>query len=1192
MKLRTIEIVGFKSFRDSVRMEISDGMTCIVGPNGCGKSNVVDAIKWAMGDMSPKSLRGDSMQDVIFAGTEARKASGMAEVTLTFENTAATQSREQAELSESEEEAESEEGQALDLGRTIPREFQKAAEIAITRRVHRDGKGEYFINKIPCRLRDIQDLLAGTGLGKQGYSIVEQGQIGFIVNARPEERRLIIEEASGITRYKDQRRRAERKLDQTTQNLQRTSDILDEIVKQLKGLEKQAEKAREHQVLSAELEDLEISLLLTRRHQAAISAAEAEKKLLEAKGKAEEVNDKLEKATQNLQKARVDAHQADKRYADLTENYYKVETRYNLSKSNREHALESMEQARLRMEELEADKRQQEERQVHLKAELVRVREELDAATAQPVEGLDEVEQIAQELAEVKKERAEIVAARDGARRELDQKQANLRLKTDRLGWIQTQIEDLKEREERGQEVTEDAREEARDAQRAINRLTMDYERATEEIERRTKEVGQASTRLEEAKAELARADAREEALTRQRVELKARLDSLEAMRRSGEGYAEGVRRVLEWAQRDGREDILGPAGEYLEVPRGQEAAVAAFLGDRLSDIIVTSRESAFEALAVLEGEEAGRIACYPIPSGMAPGEALQGWLEGLVIVESLAEVPKEAPAGVEAWATRTGDVIFADGRVVGGSVGEQAEAMLRLARELEEIKTEFAQVAEAHKEAAEVLIDAREEALLAEEELTAARDALHEATHRARGYSQERDNEIREKTRQERRLEQLEKEMADLVEQKQKLWAEHRQGTQERDDLAAQIPGLEEEMSDLEKEVTFLDESIEVLSAQLTDQKVRVAQADERRRHLQESVERIEKSIIHAKGQVERFHQEREEQERRFEDGRLRAETLAGEIERQERDHKQIGREVQEAKRILDELAELASNLELAVLGRRQDLDEAMQAVQKFELAKREAELAMEHIMEQLQERFELDLGEAQRRVLAIKLPAGERKGRAEFLKARLRRLGTVNLLAIEEFEETKERHDFHAAQQKDLEESVADLRRAIERMDAESRKRFKETFEAVNAKFQEVFPRLFRGGRARLILTDPKDLLGTGVDIEVQPPGKKLQNVTLLSGGEKALTAVSLIFSIFLLKPTPFAILDEVDAPLDDINVGRFAEMVRDLSKTSQMIVITHNRRTMEAPQRLYGVTMEEAGISKFVSVKLSEADDRVAS
>ncbi len=1220
MKLRKVEIIGFKSFRDKVVVEIGDGMTGIVGPNGCGKSNVVDAIKWAMGDGSAKSLRGQSMQDVIFAGSQNHKQSGMAEVTLTFENDFAARAAQAVQergraVSEpiyAEAMAEAQEGEVLleglvdaaeggeeleSLGGSIPREFREMAEIAITRRLFRSGDSEYLINKVPCRLMDIQNLLAGTGVGKQGYSIIEQGQISFIVNARPSQRRLIIEEASGITRYKGQRDRTERRLLQTEQNLQRTRDVIEEIDKQLRSLERQARRAQEHRALSEELRTLEISALLERRVQLFLQRTNVQKSLEEHSVSLANIREAVAAREARGEGFRVEAHVAEVRHTEATQQFYQLDTRVNLARSNRDHAQQGVVEARERRQGLLIERDGQARRTELLTAELERAREDLASLSAAPEQSEHDVAAVEKAITELRKERSEMVARHDELRSEMARMTARFQRIEDRLSWIAKQRQELLERQAAVQDQIEGAQEEVEDAMRAGSRLEIDQERLEKDhnalaakAERQTRELAEAREVLKEAEEEARKARSL-------RIQLEARLESLDAMRKRGDGYSDGVQNVLSWAQKQGRADILGPVGGFLDVPEGWEAAAAAYLGERVSDVLVTSRQAALDALAMLAEKKLGRVACTIIEGGEDPQvvrDTLKGWLSGLELVESLDDVKALAAenASTRAWATPGGDILFANGRIVGGFATESADALLRQARQLEELRTAFEQARIDDEEAQESLEVSEEDVTYATDQLAATREALSQAQHDLRAIVQEQEAEQRQLQRAKDHLAKIMREAQAFAPQLAALEAEVEELQASRKDALQENPALQTEYDELAERLTQLESELEQQSARLTNQKVQIARERERQINLEQSVERLENSLKHAQQQVVRFERESVAAAERVAHFENVIASSDAELEALQQGFTDAGQAVKDAKLALDQAQQSLKELEQSLGEGRRQIESLTQSVQKFEIELRECTLGLDHVDEQLEERFGLTPLDAKPIAASVELAPEQRPGRIQYLRKRIESMGAVNALAIEEFEETRERKVFLDEQHTDLERAVEDLRKAIERMDRESKKRFLETYAAVNDKFQEVFPRLFRGGRARLLLTDPDDPLNTGVDIEVQPPGKALQNVTLLSGGEKALTAVSLIFSIFMLKPTPFSILDEVDAPLDEANVGRFADMVKEMSDTSQMIVITHNRRTMEAPQRLYGVTMQEPGVSKVVSVRLTDVDDQLAS
>lgn len=462
MKLRRIQLVGFKSFRDKVTIELGDGMNGIVGPNGCGKSNVVDAVKWAMGDMSPKSLRGSALSDVIFAGTEVHRPAGMAEVTLTFENEA-------ADLDEEDAPAWSD---------SIPREYRDMAEISITRRLHKSGDSEYLINDVQCRLMDIRNLLAGTGLGKQGYSIIEQGEISFVVSAKPSERRLIIEEASGITRYKSQRDRAERKLERTEQNLQRVQDVLKEVDKQLRSLERQARRAEKHKKLSDDLRALEIASVVEKRNTLTDKAKKLRERLQEGRATATNSKGKLEELQEQLSEAKVESFQAEKDHSELTERFYKLDTRLNLARSNKKHVTESAQDARNRFEEAAEELREQKQRREQLAEELERVQKELEALDVSPEEREASIRESEREVAELKAELREAQNERDDRREQLSRTRSRREQFEQRLEWAKEQRENLRDRIDELEEQVGEAGDEVEDLRRSVNRIMMDLERA------------------------------------------------------------------------------------------------------------------------------------------------------------------------------------------------------------------------------------------------------------------------------------------------------------------------------------------------------------------------------------------------------------------------------------------------------------------------------------------------------------------------------------------------------------------------------------------------------------------------------------------------------------------------------------------------------------------------------------------
>ncbi len=1184
MKLRRIQLVGFKSFKDKVTIELSDDMNGIVGPNGCGKSNVVDAVKWAMGDMSPKSLRGSALSDVIFAGSQNHRASGMAEVTLTFEN----------EAGDVDADGDDGDSGAPAWSDAVPREYREMPEISITRRLHRSGDSEYLINKVSCRLMDIQNLLAGTGLGKQGYSIIEQGEISFVVSAKPSERRLIIEEASGITRYKAQRDRAQRKLERTADNLQRVRDVVREVDKQLRSLERQARRAERHKELTGELRTLEIAAVVDRRSQLAEKAAGLRKRVENGRTDVEKVRSALKKLEGTLSNQKVEAFQAERKHAELTEHFYKLDTRLNLAKSNRKHLDDSAENAAARHREALSEHAEQVRRRSNLDSELERVRGELQSFDESPEDSQARIQRAEDELASLKEELRRAQEQRDEVRAELDQARAQARRVRDRLEWLSSQQAEIRRRREQVGADIDAVTAEVEDLRRSANRLQMDVERAETEVGRRREERQQAEARLQSARERLAQARREFDEIRAERIEVSARVDSLEQMRQRGDGYAQGVQRVLEWAHEHQRDDVLGPVGDFLEVSEGSEAAVAAYLGDRLGDIVVTRRQAALDALEMLASEQVGRAGFFVLDAPDADARsAVSALLDGLGFVDSLDDISTEpTQPAVAAWATPQGDIEFVHGRIVGGHVGDQAEGVLRQARELKALGERLETLVEWEEDAGEELEVAQDDVKLGEERLAKARQAVEQASLEKRRIEQELASERRELERADKRLRRMQAEVEPLEERLQELAADAAELAQSGEEHEARIPQLEEALAQRTDAFEGLQGLLEERQAAVTERKVELAEAKERQRNLRESLGRLERSLESTNQRITRLEREAKEQAMRVEEYQKEREATGNEVGDLQRKYTEAKQAADAARQHLDQVNDQVRELEVQIVERRRDVEQSVGGVQQTEMALREVGIEIEHLDRNLRERFEMGLVRATEIAEQVELEPRWRDKKIKELKHKIDKMGPVNAMAVDEYEEAKERKSFLEEQQLDLEASIDDLNKAIRRMDRESRKRFQETFDAVNARFQEFFPRLFRGGHAKLTLTDPDDVLESGVDIEVSPPGKRLQNVSLLSGGEKALTAVSLIFAIFSLKPTPFSVLDEVDAPLDEANVGRFAEMVRELSQKSQMIVITHNRRSMEVCDMLYGVTMEEPGVSKIVSVRLHEIDDQLAS
>lgn len=1188
MRIKQLEIIGFKSFVDRTVVKFDHDVMGIVGPNGCGKSNIVDALRWCIGEQSAKHLRGKSMSDVIFSGSETRGPLGMAEVTITFDNS-------NAELSEG-----------------LPIEYRDYPEIAVTRRLHRDGTSEYAINKAQVRLKDVTDLFLGTGVGTKAYSIVEQGKIGLIVSARPEDRRLLIEEAAGITKYKHRRKQAEQKMDQTRQNLARVGDIVAEIDRTLASLKRQAQKAERYKAYREELDQL-ILHEASHRYLELTVRARVERDALRAVSEAAEASAtdlgtreaELEALRQRAFALEEKTEQAQQLSFSLTSEVRGLEAEINRARDRLSSLTSRETQASSERDDLiEQVSRVAEERET-LAARLEQSadieKRELDAVMAEQ-ERLDEIraqEQLAtKNLNDVRAKSAQVTAR-------VASTEAKLGASGRRLLDLQTRREKLvfdaesvrSEREElmvRRHALAEQVAELAAQKQAAAEL------RAKLEGELKTvrEELAVAEKELDVAKNEL--------------LQKKNRLRAIEEVQKRLEGVGVGTRQLM--ATKD--PVICGMVADLVEAPRELTQALAGLLGDKLQDVVVSDAARGAELLAELGRAKKGRAGVYPRQLSYVAGasSSLQApSVDGVLglLVDRLRFAPENEPlvralvgsalvvasldvalslrgkVGQRALVTVDGTVFHPDGRVVGGAADAVAAGILdqhREIRELTEFVTEKTALVDALTERHQAL---RNRAAELQVGLDRARQDAHqsEIQHMASEKDLRRTEDLAAGA--DRRVDQIENELGDVEDRLAEAADEEADARAVLDECQEQMRAAQDEIDTAEGVLSEWQERSAAQQSLVTEQKVRVARTREQSAGLRSTVERLSRSVDELMARIRKLQDE-------LLDGARQAGAAAGTLF-VARDR--LGDVVIAAQRAEEDLSETKRVFEDArgELGlREQALKElrALSTQMSDRKTKHDKELsrltiALEHLLEGVREKFRgLDL----RRIIGDyhARPAVDEahKARITELGGLLDRMGPVNMDAVREYQEAEKRHIFYTTQKTDLEAALSDLEKAIEQIDRTSRKLFKETFDSVNEKFQALFPRMFRGGVAKLQLTSPDDLLETGVEILAQPPGKKLGNIELMSGGEKALTAVSLIFAMFQHRPSPFCVLDEVDAPLDEANVARYNEAIRSMTDKSQFILITHIKRTMQSVDVLYGVTMQEPGVSRLVSVKVHDA------
>jgi chromosome segregation protein len=1173
MRIKRVDIVGFKSFVDRVSLDFQEGATAVVGPNGCGKSNIVDAIRWAMGEQSAKNLRGRSMEDVIFGGSESRRPLGMAEVSLTFSN---------------------------DDGLAPPK-FREYAEIMVTRRLYRNGESEYLINKTPCRLLDITELFMDTGVGARAYSIIEQGKIGMILNAKPEDRRFLIEEAAGVTKYKSRKKSALRKIDATKQNLLRLGDIVAEVRRQMNSLKRQAQKAERFRAFREELKGIETRFArqryrLLQDDLARTAQAEKEhRRNLEAlEGQSEEGELKLEELRLQQLAREKEVSLGQERVFHLTTEIQKVESAIELGGKElanlgrqKERLIAEGEEVARRLADLDREEVDLRERHTTLGADLEgemrRLTEGealLDDLSGQERELAARLEEARGALYSLLTDLSRMGALHEEARRRL------LSLE-ERASRNRTEAVTLREQQEEGQvriaalETTLESFKERRAGMR-------------QEQEGRRETILLLRHRLEES----------ENVLLTRREELhrfRSRLESLRQLERDLEGYGGGIKTLL--AEAAFRERFGRMVADVLEVPARYEAAVEAVLGDRLQLLLAPRAGDALEALNFLS-ERGGRctflLAGFPAASpspvaggtpldelvriGEGAGEALTALLSGTFLVESLEPFLDGGPPPGVTLVTPSGEVLSFRGELTGGGRAALDQGLLHKKREIKELASRVAHLDGEVEELQNLRLRLREELSVTEGELRDAEAALHRNELKVADCEKDLTRGREDSVRLQERLEVLSLEEDQLHEEREELERQLAEACRGREERERQKTDQEEIVTRLQEELQVQRGQMEVVRERATALKVAVASIRERRESGRRSLERLGTMREELRGRTVLLRGQEEE-------GGQEEERLLTERDRLHIELDLLFARREEEKARFDRLREgfeagsqRIEEQEAVLKELRGRLNQAREAMNALQLKGREVGMESEHLRQNILERYRLDLAEG--------IPDGSGEFDAAWGERRLRELrqlidgiGEVNLTAIEEFRELEERWQFLTTQQEDLRQSLEGLQTAIAKINRTTRKRFRETFDQINGKFQEIFPRLFRGGKAELKMTDENDLLETGIEIVAQPPGKKLQSVNLLSGGEKALTAVALIFSIFLIKPSPFCMLDEVDAPLDDANIGRFNEMVREMSELSQFVIITHNKHTMEIANTLYGVTMEEPGVSKLVSVRINE-------
>jgi chromosome segregation protein len=1240
MRLERLEINGFKSFSDRAELAFDHGVTAIVGPNGCGKSNVADAITWVLGEQSAKSLRGDRMEDVIFSGSDARKPGATAEVRLRLTGLPIPPTNGDGNGNGNGN------GHHAEAIEEFARAFTR--DVEVTRRLYRSGESEYLIDGEVCRLRDVHDLLMDTGLGAKAYAIIEQGKIGMILSSRPADRRQLIEEAAGITKYKSRRRAAELKLEAAEQNLTRIDDIVFEVERQRGALKRQAAKARRYKRLRDELRRWEKVLFAGRYRELAQSIEAARARLAEAREREAAAAAHLAEAEADLARLRIEQAEADSRAARIREGAHARELDINRRQQQQEFNRHQAEALAARATEIAGELQELESRREPVRiavearrAAAVQAECARDAAARALAEAVDAHAASQQRIealeADVESARSGVFAAINAAttlRHAMEHAGAQI----DRVGATLGKL-DL-ERDDLGREA--DSVEAARtaagaalvSAQEALDRARLESAARESELVGARSEHESRLRHVRASEQELAAAE--------------ARLVSLEELAASRAEFGDAARMVL--VQANGRVGQQGAVADYLDVDTRYERAVEACLGDLLQHVIVEHHEQAEAGLALVREHDAGRcgfVVVDPASNGFHPSEALR--MPGIVPVSDVLRVAgphaatiqkvlpeayvaesfdtavamsRQTPAPV---ATLEGDV-FRGPHLVSGGAKAESRGILATKREIKALRDR-------------VTID-RGELLRLSEEAAGLEVIIAQATAALAALTAEQHRQEKAIVGHEAEVAHAADEAARLARKRDVIALERRQADEERaalearlsdarasiDRLVAEQHVAERRLSEAQKSLLEARESADMLSAKAADGRAGHAALFERTSALAAEVQRLKEGARDLEQRIAARAAE-------LDHARARREALLVAIADEARTLDNDILALDEARRELRSADEAATGVRVKVDAQDAVIRDARHVLEgvrveagELELLRATAESDLGHVaqtcldttqcsldqvlteVEHMEEAGEAtpdaaaiaaeepdpDAEDAEAASRAAVVPGFSRatdspgsmtpEEAIAALKAKIDRLGPVNMMAIEQFDELETRHTFLTTQRKDLIDSIAQITAAITRIDETSKARFNEAFTAIQQNFQITFSTLFGGGLAGLTLLDESDPLESGIDIVASPPGKRLQSVQLLSGGEKALTAIALMFAIFRYKPSPFCLLDEIDAPLDDANVGRFVEMLQGMLDRTQFILITHNRRTMEVANRLYGVTMEEPGVSKLISVQLN--------
>ena len=1181
MYLKRLELQGFKSFADKTKLEFMPGITTVIGPNGSGKSNISDAIRWVLGEQSIKSLRGSKTEDIIFAGTQSRKSLGFAEVSLVIDNS----------------------------DNRLPIEY---TEVTVTRRIYRDGDSGYFINKTPCRLKDVLELFMDTGIGKDGYSIIGQGKIDEILSNKSEDRRHIFEEAAGIVKYRTRKIESEKKLEQTKLNLLRINDILSEIESSIDPLRIQSEKAKKFLSLRDELKNIEIGLFLYNIdiYKEKISELLKDIETFESQKEAEEnkqhvlqglkqnLKQELDELINQIETTQNLGFNSSKQIEQINSDINVAKERINNNKGNFERYLKDIDDLSARISELENEKASRIEKKTSLsnnREKFAKELEEKEKTLNEISSKLTEEETVieakkkkVEENTDLKYEKKELINTLEINTENLMKQEKNINLE------ITNTISELDQKRLLKSDISKTFAE--------IEKQRNNFQKQLEEINAKKIE---SSTKIKDYETKINN-------LTMEYRLKQSKYKFLVDMEKEKEGYQRSVKSLLLECEKNSRlsKGMHGVLANLISVPEEYQTAIEMVLGASLQNIVTDTEEDAKKMVDFLRDNKLGRASFLPISSvkGKKVDRLIRNNLGGVIgIAADLIKFDKKYEGIILSLLGRTvvvdnmdtaiilarqnsygfkivtlqGDIISPAGSITGGSITQKSTNIIGRASQIKVLEKEL------NKLNNEIQLTTKEK----EDYENSISDLLEEITSLEKASQEQEIVYATEKQRLisiEESIEKLELTLKNLKEKLAEIAKTKEDNSNKKILLEQEMQEMEKEVENLTSEIkAFADKNkdtqkyIDDLNFDITNLKISVSSFDESHNSLDEIIARIEQDIQNNQKAIE---VKKSQREKILQDNQ----NLENEINSLNNKIEEINKEVSGASEKVNELKQnrILKNEKLAkteeeILSQFETIENLKNQISKLDVKKSKLEVELEQIINKMWEDYELTPSNAQNFEKPTNISQTTKK--VKELRDQIKDLGSINIDSIDEYKQTKERYDFMCEQRLDLENSSNKLKKVIQDMTKTMKEQFEKQFKIINKNFGEVFSELFGGGKAELKLTDEENILECGIEIEVQPPGKKLQNMALLSGGEKAFTAIALLFAILKINPAPFCVLDEIEAALDDVNVYRFADYLKKLIDHTQFLVITHRKGTMEVANTVYGITMEENGISKLLSMKL---------